>query len=64
MPVSLTDVDEFLRLAEIARECRVKRLDNEVKLKLRLKRRLYVIKLPKEQANEVLNKVKCKIVKV
>jgi len=64
MPVSLTDINEFLRLAEIAKECRVKRLNNEVKLKLRLKRRLYVIKLPKDEAEEVLGKVKCKVVEV
>jgi len=64
MPVSVTDINEFLRLAEVAKECRVKRLNNEVKLKLRFKRRLYILKLPKEKANEVLKSIKCKVVEV
>jgi len=64
MPVSITDINEFVKLAEIAKECRVKRLGSEVKLKLRLRRRLYVIKLPKEKVEEVLSKIKCKVIEV
>lgn len=64
MPVSINDVNQFLKLAEVARECRVKRLGDTVKLKLRLRRRLYVIKLPKDKAEEILKQIKCKIVEV
>ncbi len=64
MPVSIDDVNRFLELAKVARECRVKRLGDVVKLKLRLRRRLYVIKLPKDKAEEVLRQIKCKIVEV
>ena len=64
MPVTVSDVQEFLRLAEVARECRIKRLGDVVKLKLRLRRRLYVMKLPKDEAEKVLSQLKCKVVEV
>lgn len=64
MPVTVSDTQEFLRLAEVARECRVKRLGDEVKLKLRLRRRLYVMKLPRDEAEKVLSQLKCKTIEV
>jgi len=64
MPVTVSDVQEFLRLAEVARECRIKRLGDVVKLKLRLRRRLYVMKISKDEAEKVLSQLKCKVVEV
>ncbi|RLE56688.1 MAG: 50S ribosomal protein L38e [Thermoprotei archaeon] len=62
MPKEIFNIDEFIRLAQYARECRVKRLEDEgiVKLKLRLKRYLYTIKLDPKTAEEILKKIKDK----
>ncbi len=60
MPKEIFDLEQFLALARYAKECRVKRLEDEgiVKLKLRLKRYLYTIKLDPKTAEEVLKKIK------
>ena len=58
MPVELHDVNEFLKVAERASECRVKRLGDVVKLKLRTKRYLYTLKVDAKLADEILEKVK------
>jgi ferritin-like protein len=62
MPAQINDVDEFVRISERAEECRVKRLEDVVKLKLRTPGKLYTIKLNAEQAAEVLRRVKCEII--
>ena len=59
MPHEISDPDEFLKIAEQASECRVKRLGDMTKLKLRLPHRLYTIKLETPKANEMLEKLKC-----
>jgi len=62
MPTEISDVDEFVRISERAEECRVKRLEDMVKLKLRTPRKLYTIKLDAEKAAEVLKQLKCEVV--
>jgi len=62
MPAQISDVDEFVRISERAEECRVKRLEDVVKLKLRTPSRLYTMKLNAEEAAEVLKKLKCEVV--
>jgi len=62
LPAEVRDPEEFLRIAERAIECRVKRLEEIVKLKLRTPSRLYTIKLDVAKAEEVLKQVKCPIV--
>ena len=62
MPAQISDVDEFVRISERAEECRVKRLEDVVKLKLRTPGKLYTIKLNAEQAAEVIKRVKCEII--
>jgi ferritin-like protein len=64
MPAELTDPDEFVQVAERASECRVKRTENVVKLKVRTPSRLYTIKLDPSKAEEVLKKIRCQIVEV
>ncbi len=64
MPAEVSSLEDFLAISERARECRVVRLGDVVKLKLRTKRRLYTIKLPASEASEVLSKIKCSIVEV
>jgi len=62
MPVEISNVEEFVRISERAQECRVKRLEDVVKLKLRTPSKLYTIKLDTERAAEVLRQVKCQVV--
>lgn len=64
MPEEVFDIEEFLRLSERATECRVKRSEGAVKLKLRLPRKLYTIRLDVERAEEVLKGLKCPIQEV
>jgi ferritin-like protein len=62
MPAQTSDIEEFVRISERAEECRVKRLEDVVKLKLRTPSRLYTIKLNAEEAAEVLKQLKCEVV--
>ena len=62
MPAQISDVEEFVRISERAEECRVKRLEEVVKLKLRTPSRLYTMKLNAEEAAEVLKRLKCEVV--
>jgi len=62
MPAELTDADEFVRISERATECRVKRLKDVVKLKLRTSRQLYTLRVDPEKAGEILKQVKCEVV--
>ncbi|MEM1570162.1 MAG: 50S ribosomal protein L38e [Candidatus Bathyarchaeia archaeon] len=64
MPEEVFDVEKFVEISSRASECRVKKLKDTVKLKLRTKKRLYTIKLPAEKAEDVLKRVKCKIVRL
>lgn len=62
MPAEIKSREEFMKLLPLAKECRVVRRKNYVKLKLRLSRRLYTYKTNKEEADELLKSVKCRIV--
>jgi len=62
MPAEMSDVEEFIRISERADECRVKRLEDMVKLKLRTASKLYTIKLNADKAAEVLKQLKCEVV--
>ena len=62
MPSEISDSEEFVRISERASECRVKRLKDIVKLKLRTASQLYTIRLDPEKAAEVLKQVKCEVI--
>jgi ferritin-like protein len=62
MPAQTDDIEEFVRISERAEECRVKRLEDVVKLKLRTPGKLYTMKLNAEQAAETLKRIKCEVV--
>ena len=62
MPSEITNSDEFVRISERASECRVKRLKDIVKLKLRTPSELYTIRLQPDKAAEMLKLVKCEVV--
>lgn len=59
MPSEIDEPEKFLFLADQATECRVKRLGEMMKLKLRTSKRLYTIVLDKTKGEEVLSKIKC-----
>ena len=61
MPVELKSLDDFVKVAERAVECRVKRSKRGVvKVKARTKRYLYTFKTEESKLEEVLSKVKCR----
>jgi large subunit ribosomal protein L38e len=62
MPTELTDVDKFVQVSERASVCRVKRLQDIVKLKLRTSKELYTIKVEPQKAEELIKQIKCEIV--
>jgi hypothetical protein len=64
LPREIGDAEEFMRLAEGAAECRVKRLGGETKLKVRAKGALYTIRLESKAADELAAKLKCVKVEV
>lgn len=64
MPVELKSKEEFLKIAERAEECRVKKLKDTAKLKLRTKRYLYTLKVKLEEVDELLERVKNLNVKI
>jgi len=64
MPTEILDVEEFVKLSETALACRVKRLKDLVKLKLRTPRMLYTIKLEAPKAGEVLKRIRCEVQEV
>jgi len=61
LPVEVLDVDEFVRLSEKAEYCRVKKVKNMTKLKLRTKNELYTLKIEPKKTDEVFKKLKCEI---
>lgn len=64
MPAEIVNADEFIGLSETALECRVKRADEFVKLKLRTPGRLYTHKVKLDRADDVIRRLKCEIVEV
>ena len=62
MPIEVADAEEFLKMSERATECRVKRLKDIVRLKLRTPRQLYTIKVEPEKAAEMLKQIRCEII--
>ena len=61
MPVEIFDVDEFIQIAERAEYCNIKRLEREVKLKLRTKKKLFTLKVNPTKAEEIVKKLRCEI---
>ena len=64
MPQEIFASEKFLELSQQAKECRIKRLGDTVKLKLRTSRQLYTIKLPSAEAEALLEKIKCEKIEV
>ena len=63
-PQQIFDPTKFLELTTRAINCRVKRKDKEVKLKLKTKKRLYTFITDPETADVLLKKVSCDIIEI
>nr|MDO8099857.1 50S ribosomal protein L38e [Candidatus Njordarchaeota archaeon] len=63
MPRELTEkeTEKFVELSKEAQECRVKRVGDMVKLKLRTSRYLYTLKVKPEVAEEIAKKLDCPV---
>ncbi|MFX0056975.1 MAG: hypothetical protein ACFE85_18535 [Candidatus Hodarchaeota archaeon] len=64
MPKEIVNEEKFLELAEYAVHCRVKRVKDIVKLKLRTKRYLYTYKTDPITADRILRNVSCDIIEL
>jgi len=64
LPREVTDEEKFLELAEHSYHCRVKRLKDIVKLKLRTKKILYTLKTDPVSAERLLRNIKCDIIEL
>jgi hypothetical protein len=61
MPKEIFDTDKFIEIAERAEYCSIKRLEREVKLKLRTPRKLFTLKVNPTKAEEIVKKLRCEI---
>ena len=64
MPKEIFDENKFLELSEFAVHCRVKRIKDIVKLKLRTKRYLYTYKTDPTSAERILRNISCEIIEI
>ncbi|MCH8022187.1 MAG: hypothetical protein IH932_00360 [Thaumarchaeota archaeon] len=64
MPKEVLDIEEFRKVIPYATECRVVRSGETVKVKLRLKRLLYVYKTNSEEADKLLKEIKTDIIEI
>ena len=64
LPSEIFDEEKFLELAEFAIHCRVKRVKDVVKLKLRTKKRLYTYKTDPTTADRLVRNLTCDIIEL
>ncbi|MFX0083729.1 MAG: hypothetical protein ACFE94_18415 [Candidatus Hodarchaeota archaeon] len=64
MPREIFDEEKFIELSEFAVHCRVKRLKEVVKLKLRTKKILYTFKTDPLTAERLLRNISCDIIEL
>ncbi|MEM4718285.1 MAG: 5'-nucleotidase [Desulfurococcaceae archaeon] len=65
MPRETKSVEEFIKISEKAIECRVIKLEKEgvAKVKARTSSYLYTIKIPLNELEEFLKKLKCQSIR-
>ena len=61
MPEEIFEIDKFVQIAKRAEYCNIKRLEREVKLKLRTGKKLYTLKTNPTKAEEIVKKLSCEI---
>lgn len=63
-PKEIVDEKRFLELAEFAVHCRVKRIKDVVKLKLRTRKTLFTLKTDPDSAERLLKNISCDIIEL
>lgn len=61
MPKEILNQEEFLKLAENASKCIVKRNPDATKLKLRVGHYLYTLKVEPDGAEEIIDSLNCPV---
>jgi len=64
VPREILDEEKFIEISEYAIHCRVKRLKEIVKLKLRTKKILYTYKTDPATAERLLRNISCDIIEL
>ncbi len=64
MPKEIFEEESFLELAEKSFHCRVKRVKDVVKLKLRTKKTLYTFKTDPDTAENLLKQINCDVIEL
>jgi len=64
LPRQIFEEEKFLKLAEFAVHCRVKRVKDSVKLKLRTKKHLFTLKTSPESAERLLKQISCEVIEL
>ncbi|MBD3340193.1 MAG: hypothetical protein GF353_13860 [Candidatus Lokiarchaeota archaeon] len=64
MPKEIQDEQKFIELSDRAYHCRVKRLKDVVKLKLRTRKLLYTYKTDPSSAERLLNNLNCDVIEI
>lgn len=64
MPREIYNEEKFIEISEYAIHCRVKRLKDKVKLKLRTKKILYTYKTDPATAERLLRNISCDIIEL
>lgn len=64
MPREIFDEEKFLELSERSIHCRVKRLEDVVKLKLRTKKTLFTYKTDPASAERLLKEINCEVIEI
>lgn len=64
MPREIFEEEKFIELSEFAVHCRVKRLKELVKLKLRTKKILYTFKTDVTTAERLITNISCDIIEL
>ena len=64
MPKQIFNEEDFLKYSEVAIHCRVKRIKDDVKLKLRTKKQLYTFKTDPETAERLLRNLPCDVIEL
>lgn len=64
MPTEIDNIEDFIKLSQKVEDCRIKRLGDIVKLKIKTSGRLYTLKLEKGKAEGIIKRLKCKTAEV
>jgi len=64
MPIEIKNENDFIELSKVSKHCRVKRLKDIVKLKLRTNKYLYTFKTTPQKAEELVKKINCQVIEL